>query len=299
MNIIETHNLSRRFGRTDAVHNLEFAVPQGSVCALLGPNGAGKSTTIKLLMNLLQPTGGDAHVMGVNSRRLGPAELANIGYVAESQKLPLWMTVGQYLDFCRPFYPRWDVALADKLLAMFELPTNRKLAHLSRGMVMKAALLSSLAYRPPLLVLDEPFSGLDPLVRDEFVRGMLEISELGEWTVLVSSHDIEEVERLCDRVAVLQAGRLQFNQTSDELTGRFRRVELTGATSATADPGWLEWSQSGALTTFVDPGYTGDGSERAWRERFAGTVVASSPMTLREIYLALARTERAAKKEAA
>jgi ABC-2 type transport system ATP-binding protein len=299
MNIIETHNLSRRFGRTEAVHDLDFNVPQGSVCALLGPNGAGKSTTIKVLMNLLPPTGGEAHVMGVDSRRLGPAELANIGYVAESQKLPLWMTVRQYLEFCRPFYPRWDAALAAKLLAMFELPGNRKLAHLSRGMVMKAALLSSLAYRPPLLVLDEPFSGLDPLVRDEFVRGMLEISELGEWTVLVSSHDIEEVERLCDRVAVLQAGRLQFNQTSDELVGRFRRVELTGVTNGTAAPGWLEWNQAGALTTFVDPAYTGDGSERAWRERFAGAAVSSSPMTLREIYLALARAERAAKKEAA
>ena len=299
MNIIETHHLSRRFGRNEAVHDLDLAVPQGSACALLGPNGAGKSTTIKMLMNLLQPTGGEARVMGADSRRLGPAELANIGYVAESQTLPLWMTVRQYLDYCRVFYPRWDAALTTKLLGMFELPENRKLRDLSRGMVMKTALLSSLAYRPPLLVLDEPFAGLDPLVRDEFVRGMLEISELGDWTVLVSSHDIEEVERLCDRVAVLQGGRLQFSQTSDELLGRFRRVELTGAITGAAAPGWLEWNQAGALTTFVDPAYMGDVSERGWRERFIGASVASSPMTLREIYLALARAERSAKKEAA
>jgi ABC-2 type transport system ATP-binding protein len=212
MNIIETHNLTRRFGRTEAVHDLDFAVPQGSVCALLGPNGAGKSTTIKMLMNLLLPSAGVARVMGTDSRRLGPAELANIGYVAESQSLPLWMTVRQYLAYCRPFYPRWDAALAEKLLAMFELPSDRRLKDLSRGMAMKAALLSSLAYRPPLLVLDEPFSGLDPLVRDEFVRGMLEISELGDWTVLVSSHDIEEVERLCDRVALLQGGPASFQR---------------------------------------------------------------------------------------
>ncbi len=113
------------------------------------------------------------------------------------------------------------------------------------------------------------------------------------------SHDIEEVERLCDRVAMLRAGRLQFNQTSDELLGRFRRVELTGTITGTAAPGWLEWNQAGALTSFVDPAYTGDASERAWRERFAGAAVGSSPMTLREIYLALARAERFAKKEAA
>ncbi len=300
MNIIETHNLTRRFGRTEAVHGLDLQVPSGSVCALLGPNGAGKSTTIRMLLNLLHSTSGRATVMGTDSRKLGPAELANIGYVAESQSLPLWMTVREYLDFCRPFYPRWDATLEAKLLDLFELPPERKMKHLSRGMVMKTALLSSLAYRPPLLVLDEPFAGLDPLVRDEFVRGMLEISELGDWTVLVSSHDIEEVERLCDRVAVIYAGRLKFNETTDALLGRFRRVEVTGATNATPVSGGLEWTQAGALTSWVEPAYAGESTERAWRERFPGASVNASPMTLREIYLALAHSERAgAKKEEA
>ena len=302
MNIIETHQLTRRFGRTEAVHDLDFFLPQGSVCALLGPNGAGKSTTIRMLLNLLHPTSGSARVMGCDSRKLGPAELAHIGYVAESQSLPIWMTVRQYLDFCRPFYPRWDASLEAKLLAMFELPADRKLKHLSRGMVMKTALLSSLAYRPPLLVLDEPFAGLDPLVRDEFVRGMLEISELGDWTVLVSSHDIEEVERLCDRVAVIHRGRLKFNETSEQLLSRFRRVEVTGATADAAPQAtWLDWNQAGALTSFVDSAYAGDATERSWRERFSGAAVTSSPLALREIYLALARAERAqaAGKEAA
>jgi ABC-2 type transport system ATP-binding protein len=168
-------------------------------------------------------------------------------------------------------------------------------------MVMKTALLSSLAYRPPLLVLDEPFSGLDPLVRDEFVRGLLEIAELGDWTVLVSSHDIEEVERLCDRVAVLRAGRLQFNEPTEQLQGRFRRVEVTGAPASTqVAAGWLEWTQAGALTSFVATDYAGEPTDRLWRERFASGSVSAAPMTLREIYLALARADRAGdKKEAA
>jgi ABC-2 type transport system ATP-binding protein len=200
MNTIETHNLTRRFGRTEAVHELNLAVPTGSVFALLGPNGAGKTTTLKMIMNLLQPTGGAATILGVDSRKLGERELAQIGYVSENQQLPLWMTVRQLLDYCRPFYPTWDRALERKLLGQFELPETRKLSELSRGMLMKAALLSSLAYRPKLLVLDEPFSGLDPLVREEFTRGLLEISEAGEWTVFVSSHDIEEVERLADHI---------------------------------------------------------------------------------------------------
>jgi ABC-2 type transport system ATP-binding protein len=299
MNIIETQNLTRRFGRMEAVHELSFAVPEGSVFALLGPNGAGKTTTLKLLMNLLAPTAGSARILGVDSRKLGERELARIGYVSENQQLPLWMTVRQFLDYCRPFYPTWDRMLEGKLLAQFKLPEARKLAQLSRGMLMKASLLSSLAYRPKLLVLDEPFSGLDPVVRDEFIRGVLEVSEQGEWTVLVSSHDIEEVERLADHVAILDAGRLQLSETTDSLLGRFRRVEITGAPdSAVAAPGWLDWQRAGSLTRFIETGYQGEVTERKWNDAFGRAAVAAQPMTLREIFMVLARSRPAAVTEA-
>ena len=293
MNIIETHQLSRRFGRTEAVHDLDLAVPAGSVCALLGPNGAGKTTTIKLLMNLLEATGGQSCILGVESRRLGPAQLAQIGYVSENQQQPGWMTVRQLLDYCRPFYPSWDRDLERRLLEHFALPEQRRLRELSRGMLMKAALLSSLAYRPRLLVLDEPFSGLDALVREELVRGLLEVAAGEDWTVLVSSHDIDEVERLCDRVAVLQQGRLRFNEPAEALLSRFRRVEVQGA-AETASPaaGWLEWARAGGLVSFVDPNYAGDATEWGWRERLPGATMTARPMSLREIFLTLARTER-------
>ncbi len=300
MNIIETSNLTRRFGRTEAVHALDLAVPTGSVFALLGPNGAGKTTTIKLLMNLLQPTAGAARVVGVDSRQLGEREFAQIGYVSENQQLPLWMTVRQLLDYCRPFYPTWDRELEKTLLARFGLPEKQKLSTFSRGMLMKAALLSSLAYRPKLLVLDEPFSGLDPLVRDEFISGVLEVSDAGEWTVLVSSHDIEEVERLADHVGVLEGGRLRLSERAETLQARFRRVEVTGApASAAPTPDQITWERAGTLTRFVETKYAGESTERAWRERFgAEATVAAFPMTLREIFLALARSSRAAAKEA-
>jgi ABC-2 type transport system ATP-binding protein len=295
MNIIETQGLTRRYGRTEAVHDLTLAVPQGSVFALLGPNGAGKTTTLKVLLNLLPPTAGSARVLGVDSRRLGPRELAQIGYVSENQQLPVWMTVRQFLDYCRPFYPTWDRGLEATLLRQFALPEGRKLSQLSRGMLMKAALLSSLAYRPKLLVLDEPFSGLDALVRDEFIRGVLEVSAEGEWTVVVSSHDIEEVERLSDRVALLIDGRLRLNETTESLQGRFRRVEVTGANVAAgaARPGdWLEWETSGALLRFIDSRYAGAASEATWRERFPGATITAQPMTLREIFMVLTRASR-------
>src|SRR4051812_13414197 len=130
MSIIETDNLSRRFGRLEAVHDLTLSIPEGSVTALLGPNGAGKTTTLKMLMNLVAPTSGTARVLGVDSRKIGAAQFAQIGYVSENQELPLWMTVRQLLDYCRPFYPTWDRDLESSLIKRFDLPEDRKLKHL-------------------------------------------------------------------------------------------------------------------------------------------------------------------------
>ena len=139
-NVIETQGLKRRFGNTDAVDNLTLAVPEGSIYAFLGPNGAGKTTTIKMLMNILEPTAGVAKVLGVNSTSLTPREFTQIGYVSENQQMPEWMTVAQLIDYCRPMYPNWDTAFCEKLLKQFDLPRDRKLKSLSRGMKMKAAL---------------------------------------------------------------------------------------------------------------------------------------------------------------
>jgi ABC-2 type transport system ATP-binding protein len=297
MNIIETQDLSRSFFGTEALKGLSLSIPEGSVAALLGPNGAGKSTTIKLLMNLLTPTGGSARVLGVDSRRLGPAQYAKIGYVSENQQLPQWMTVQELLDYCRPLYPTWDRDLEKQLVAQFDLPLKRRLRQLSRGMLMKASLLSSMAYRPKLLVLDEPFSGLDPLVREEFVRGVLEVSLSGEWTILVSSHDIEEVERLADHVVLLDRGRLSLSESAEALQFRFRKVEVRLEGESPSPPRHaLEWERSGSLLRFIETGYCGEETERQWRERFPGGVVTAQPMTLREIFLVFARVSRSQPK---
>ncbi len=302
MNIIETTGLSRRYWRNEALRDLTLAIPTGSVFALVGSNGAGKTTAIKVLMNLLAPTAGTARVLGVDSRQLGEREFTQIGYVSENQKLPLWMTVQQLLDYCRPFYPTWDKELEAKLLAQFDLPAERKLKHLSRGMLMKAALLSALAYRPKLLVLDEPFSGLDPLARDDFVRGILEASELGDWTVLVSSHDIEEVERLADHIALLESGRLRFCETTESLLSRCRRMEVTvtGPVAIDAAPaGWLELEQKGELVRFIATNFNAGAMERTCREYFPDGAVVAHPMALREIFVTLARETRKQPKGAA
>lgn len=301
MNVIETQNLVRKYGKTEAVHDLTISVPTGSVFALLGPNGAGKTTTIKVLMNLLTPTAGEVRVLGVDSRKLGVNERRQIGYVSENQQLPLWMTVRQFLDYCRPWYPAWDRDLEKKLLARFELPGDRKLKHLSRGMLMKAALLSSLAYRPKLLVLDEPFSGLDPLVRDEFIQGVLEVSEIGDWTVFISSHDINEVEMLCDWVGILNAGRLQLAEPVEIIQARFRKIEVVlreeGRTKAAIPEHWLCFEQAGSIIRFFDKNFEAGKTEALCRERFPSAAVTAHPMSLREIFVALMRAQRPQNKE--
>jgi ABC-2 type transport system ATP-binding protein len=260
-NAIETFDLTRRFGSTEAVTGLNLRVPAGSVFALIGPNGAGKTTTLKLLMNLMRPTRGSAVVLGRRARELGPTEWQRIGYVSENQQLPEWMTSDQLFEYCRPFYPQWDDALRRKLQAQLALTSNAALRTLSRGTRMKAALLSSLAYRPDLIVLDEPFTGLDPVVRDELIHGLLEVSNERSPTVLISSHDIEEVERLADWVGFMQEGTLQFAAPVLVLLNRFRVVEVVGtgetAPALPEHPAWVPHGTVGRTLRFVDTGYDG------------------------------------------
>ena len=159
---IRTQGLTKRFGQLTAVDDLSFSVPEGSVCVLAGANGSGKSTTIRMLMNLISPSSGSASVLGVPARELTPDDWQKIGYVSESQSLPGQMTVNELMEFSKAIYPKWDSDLAGQLRRDLQLPLHQRLGTFSRGEKMKAALLCSLAYRPRLLVLDEPSAGLHP-----------------------------------------------------------------------------------------------------------------------------------------
>src|SRR5579862_4312194 len=248
--VLKAIELSKRFGRTAVLDCMNLAVPESSVYGLIGPNGAGKTTAIKILMGIHPATEGHAEVFGHDSRRLSPRDFAQIGYVSENQQIPGWMTVGYFMDYLRPFYPTWDAARARDLLRQFDLPSDRKLRNLSHGMRMKAALASALAYRPRLIVLDEPFTGLDALVRDEFIAGMLECAE--DATILISSHDLAEIETFASHIGYLDKGRLQFSEEMASLTERFREVEITVEShprvpAAGWPKSWLNAEQSESL----------------------------------------------------
>src|ERR1700743_1580487 len=150
--MLRAAGLCKSYGQIRVLDSLDFNIPEGSVFGLLGPNRAGKNTTIKIMMNILQPTAGHVEMLGVDSRRLGPDDLAKIGYVSENQEMPGWMTVSYLMSYLKPFYPAWDDSRANKLIRNFDLPLDRELRHFSRGMWMKTAIASSLAYRPRLLI---------------------------------------------------------------------------------------------------------------------------------------------------
>lgn len=295
MSAISFKNVSKSFRKIDAVNGLSMEIPAGKVTAFLGPNGAGKTTTIKLLLGLHEQSEGSITVFGVDSQKLSPKDFQSIAYVSENQKLPLWMTVAQFLDFCRPLYPTWDRELEASILAQFELNPKAKLKSLSRGQLMKASLLSNLAYRPKLVVLDEPFSGLDPLVRDEFIRGLLEFTEQEGWTVFVSSHDIEEVERLADNVALIDHGKLQLNESTDLLLERFRQLQIPiaeGATiPATLPKSWMNPVISGRFLHVTESAWEGSLDPLVLTD-FATGPASAQPLSLREIFVALAKSYR-------
>ena len=213
--VIETHDLAKDYGQFGALQGLNMSMPEGSVFALVGASGAGKTTTIKILLNMIAPTRGHATILGVDTRSINPNLLAQVGYVSESQALPGRLRVEQFFDYLRPCYPSWDSKLELQLRRQLRLPPARKISALSHGMRLKLALACAMSFRPRLLVLDEPFSGLDALTRDEMIGEFLR--EPRDMSILISSHELDEVERLCTHVAFLDEGRLLFQGTLPEL----------------------------------------------------------------------------------
>ena len=221
---ISIEGFTKRFGRRLAVDDLSLQVPRGSIFGFLGQNGAGKTTTIRALLNLLQPTSGRLSVLGLDSVSDAIALRSRVGYLPEEPSYYGWMTVDEILGFNASFFPSWDAALADAMRNRLDLPRDRKLRTLSRGMQAKVGLVMALAPRPEVLILDDPTSGLDPVVRHEFLEAVIANVQSEGGTVFFSTHLLHEMERIADQVAILHEGRLRLRASVEEVKRNVKKL---------------------------------------------------------------------------
>lgn len=221
---VSTGALVKRFGPVAALDGLDLQVPEGAVYVLVGPNGAGKTTLLRLLMSLTRRDGGTVDVLGFNPRGEGPEIRARVGYVPEGHAFGYsWMTVGRLLEQYAAYYPTWDRKYARELVAAYDIDVRRKCRAMSKGQSRRVQLVTALAHRPSLLLLDEPTDGLDHVIRDETLRILSRHLSDTPTTVLVSTHRVYEVERLVDHVGVLSGGKLLGQLPRADLQAMLRR----------------------------------------------------------------------------
>lgn len=228
--IIETNHLSKKYGTIMAVKDLSLYVPQGGISAFLGPNGHGKSTTIKMLLGMVHPSAGSGRVLGldIGNPRDSLVIRRRTAFVSEDKQLYPYMTGRQLIAFTRRLYSSWRVDRERELIDRFELPLDRAVKQLSKGMRTKLALVLALARGAELLILDEPSEGLDPVVAEHMLRAVVDAASEGT-TVFFSSHQLSEAERIADHIFILHRGSVVMSGPLDELRDRYRRVNAVFA----------------------------------------------------------------------
>ena len=263
--LVEVNGLSRRYGTTTALDNVSLTADVGRVYGLVGANGAGKTTLIKHLLGLLRPQKGEVRVFGLNPVREPVRVLRRVGYLSEQRDLPEWMRLDELLRYTQAYHPSWDQKYAEQLLDDFGLDRRKKFSELSQGMRAQAGLVVAVAHRPDLLILDEPSSGLDVVVRQDILDAIVRtVADEGR-TVIFSSHLLDEVERMCDHVTVMHEGRAVLQGPVDEIRAMHRVSQVRFPKRLDATP-----TIDGALSI------AGDG--RSW------SVVHTSPLeSLRDV----------------
>jgi ABC-2 type transport system ATP-binding protein len=277
----------RTFGRRVALDSFDLTIPEGTVVGLVGRNGAGKTTALRLAHGYLHPDSGRIRVLGLDPVRDGLAVRREVSLLSEEAALYPWMTVGEILRFAGGLHPRWDHRLAEDLRDRLDLDPNAKLRTLSRGSRAKVSLVLAVAPRPRVLLLDDPTAGLDPLVRREVLQGIIETIPDEGGAVVYASHLIQDIERIVDRVVVLDEGRVTLGGTIDELRDRIRRAHAVFPDSPPRDaalPGALVVQATGRALTIVAEAPNGS-LEKALREMGATTVEVET-LDLEEILVA-------------
>ena len=280
--IIETNDLRKTYPGVEALRGLNLQVPAGSICGFLGRNGAGKTTTMKILLGMAHPTSGDARVFGL------PTDSVEIrrrtGFVSEEKDLYGYMSVAEMIRFTAAFYPKWRADLEKRYLRNFDLPPDRNIKALSRGMRTKLALLLALCRGAELLIVDEPTAGLDPAMTEDALQAMVAQENT---TIFFSSHQIAEVEQIADRVAIIDRGKLVVAGALDDVRENFRRIQLVFDNDAPPAqfraPGVARMHRKGRVITLMS---SGDADSIVNEARALHPLsLEIFPVTLKEIFL--------------
>jgi len=261
--VIEIKNLTRRYGRLDAVNGLTLSVQRGRCYGFFGRNGAGKTTTIKCLLNLLRPTAGSVSVFGLDPQRDEVAVKSRLAYVPDAVAFYPWMTVRDTLNFLASFRAHWNGDIETDLLSRFGLNERQKASELSKGQKTQLALIGAVCPEPELLVLDEPTSGLDPIVRREFIQTVIGAYQYGDAekrTVFVSTHLISEFEGLIDEFTIIEQGRELLTMPADAARERFKKIRARFAQPPVnlQAPGALRVQQTGREVEILANGNSED-----------------------------------------
>lgn len=285
--VIQVSELTRRFGATTALDSVSVSVPSGLVHGLVGENGAGKTTLIRHVLGLLRVESGAVRVFGLDPVAEPVAVLSRIGYLSEENDLPGWMRVGELVRYTRAFHRGWDDTYAEELRQSFALDPTAKIKHLSKGQKARAGLLVALAYRPELLVLDEPSSGLDPIVRRDILGAIIRTVASEGRTVLFSSHLLDEIEQVADHVTMIHKGRIVLSAPLGDIKGTHRCVavrfsERQDRPAATADV--LRWDGAGTEWTVLTRGATEELAAAASSR--GGVIVSERAPSLDEVFVA-------------
>src|SRR5436190_13366078 len=287
--VIAITELSRRFGSKAALDDVSLYVPRGSVFGLVGENGAGKTTLIKHILGLFRAQSGSVRVFGLDPVSEPVQVLGGIGYLSEQPDLPGWMRVDELLRYTQAFYPGWDAAYAEILRQQFGLDPKARLKTLSKGQQAKAGLLAAQAHRPKLLLLDEPSSGLDPMVRRDILEAVIRtVADEGR-TVFFSSHLLEEIERVSDHVAMVLQGKIVLCGPLDDVKAQYRRLTIRFETPQLKPPlipGALGLTGTGKEWTLVCNGTREE--LPAVLARLGGRIVDEHKPSLNEIFTARA-----------
>jgi ABC-2 type transport system ATP-binding protein len=285
--VVAVTGLSRSFGEKKALNEVTFRVEPGTVFGLVGENGAGKSTLIKHILGLWRAEGGTVRVFGLDPVAHPTKVLERIGYLSEQPDLPGWMRVDELLRYTAAFYPKWDPQYAESLREQFGLDPAARVKTLSKGNHAKLGLIAAQAHRPDLLLLDEPSSGLDPIVRRDILEAIIRTVTGEGRTVIFSSHLLDEIERVSDHLAMLYRGNLRLCEPLDSVKARHRRITLRFELPQPEAPkvrGAVSVSGAGQSWTLI--GDAGEIDRVAIARSFGATIVDESPASLDEIFVA-------------